>query len=185
MKGMEWLSSAAAIGLFAAGLAAQTRPNFPGQWTREPAPTATAQAGAGQVETARGVRLGNMGSGWGPRMTITQDASRLKVECAYFAPKDMQPPLIFVYALNGTETENSVMMGRGRQVQVSKAEWVRNTLVITTRHTFNHPETGQTITSEVKQKLSIESPDLLIVEVERSGVLGGPPSTTRTTYRKH
>ena len=165
MKRVAWFCSAAAIGLFAAALAAQTRPDFSGRWTSAP--------------------VGDMGSGWGSNVTITQDARRLRVEYEFFTPDDMQPPLIFVYALDGTETENSVMMGRGRQVQVSKTEWVGDRLVITTRHTFKHPETGQTITSEVKQKLSLESPDLLIVEAERSGVLGGPPFTTRTAYRKY
>jgi len=165
MKRMAWLCGVAAIGLSATALAAQTRPNFSGRWTSAP--------------------VGDMGSGWGSNITITQDAGRLTVEYEFFSPDDMQPPLIFVYALDGTETENSVMMGRGRQVQVSKTEWVGDTLVITTRHSFIHPETGQTITSEVKQKLSLESPVLLIVEAERSGVLGGPPSTTRTAYRKY
>ena len=63
---------------------------------------------------------GDMGSGWGSTITITQDAARLTVEYAFFSRGDMQPPLKFVYALDGSETKNSVMMGRGIQGQTSR-----------------------------------------------------------------
>jgi len=182
--------SVAAVVLFAASAMAQTRPDFSGRWTSEPAATATgggAQADAREGAVDRGGsggRSGDMGSGWGSNITITQDAGRLTVEYMFFARGDMQPPLNFVYALDGSETKNSVMMGRGIQTQTSKTAWEGDKLVITTAHTFTHPETGQQMTSEVKQTLSLESPTSLIVETTRSGVLGGPPSTTRTVYRK-
>jgi len=183
--------SVAAVVLFAASAMAQTRPDFSGRWTSEQAATAT--GGGAQADAARGGagerggsggRSGDMGSGWGSNITITQDAGRLTVEYMFFARGDMQPPLNFVYALDGSETKNSVMMGRGIQTQTSKTAWDGDKLVITTAHTFTHPETGQQMTSEVKQTLSLESPKSLIVETTRSGVLGGPPSTTRTVYRK-
>jgi hypothetical protein len=125
-----------------------------------------------------------MGSGWGSNITITQDAGRLTVEYAFFARGDMQPPLKFVFALDGSETKNSVMMGRGIQTQTSKTAWDGDRLVITTAHSFENPSNGQPMTSEVKQTLSLESPASLIVETTRSGVLGGPPATVRTVYRK-
>ena len=115
-----------------------------------------------------------MGSGWSSNITITQDASRLSVEYVFFARGDMQPPLKFIYALDGSETKNSVMMGRGVQVQTSKTAWDGGRLVITTVHTFAHPETGQPMTTEVKQTLSLEASSL-VLETARSGVLGGPP----------
>ncbi len=125
-----------------------------------------------------------MGSGWASNITVTQDTNRLTVEYAFFTRGDMQPPLKFVYALDGSETKNSVMMGRGIQVQTSKTAWDGDKLVITTVHTFANLETGQPMTSEVKQTLSPESPTSMMVETTRSGVLGGPPSTTRTVFRK-
>jgi hypothetical protein len=125
-----------------------------------------------------------MGSGWGSTITITQDANSLTVQYAFFARGDLQPPLKFVYALDGSEAKNSVMMGRGVQAQASRTAWDGGTLVITTVHTFAHPETGQPMTAEVTQKLSLESPTSLVVETTRRGVLGGPPSTVRTVYRK-
>ena len=192
VRQMANVLSAAAVVLLAASATAQTRPDLSGRWTSEPEPAATAPGGGAQANAARGGagersgagRSGDMGSGWGSNITITQDASRLTVEYLFFARGDMQPPLKFVYTLDGSETKNSVMMGRGAQAQRSKTAWDGDKLVITTAHTFTHPETGQPLTSEVKQTLSLESPTSLIVETTRSGVLGGPPSTTRTIYRK-
>jgi hypothetical protein len=125
-----------------------------------------------------------MGSGWGSTITIAQDGNTLSVEYAFFARGDMQPPLRYVYALDGSETKNSVMMGRGIQVQLSKAMWDGEKLVITTWHNFANPENGQPMTSEVRRTLSLESATALVIETVRSGVLGGPSSTTRTVYRK-
>ena len=96
----------------------------------------------------------------------------------------MQPPLKFVFALDGSETKNSVMMGRGIQAQTSKTAWDGAKLVITTAHSFENPANGQPMKIEVKQTLSLESPTSLVVETMRSGVLGGAPATTRTVYRK-
>jgi hypothetical protein len=125
-----------------------------------------------------------MGSGWGSPLTITQNDKQLTVEYAFFTRGDMQAPLRFVYALDGSETRNSVMMGRGVQQQLSRTAWDGDTLVITTIHTFANPATGKPMTQEVKQKLLLTSPTSLVVETIRAGVLGGPPSTTRTIYSK-
>jgi hypothetical protein len=190
----------------AAAVIAQSKPDFSGRWTSEPEPAAVAPPGAGGapagagagrgVGAARGAGpqraggpgpgrgRGDMGSGWGPTITITQDANRLTVEYAFFARGDMQPPLRFVYALDGSETRNSVMMGRGIQVQTSRAGWNAEKLVITTTHTFAHPETGKPMTQDVTQTLSLESSASLVVETTRAGVLGGSTTTTKTAYRK-
>jgi hypothetical protein len=154
-------------------LLGQELPNFAGQWTVVP-PAAQGN---------RGAQRGEMGSGWGSPITITQDATRLTVQYAFFARGDMQPPLKFVFALDGTETKNTVMMGDGIQAQLSKTRWDGNKLVITTTYPFRNPENGQTMSSEVRQTLSLES-NTLVVETTRSGVLGGAASTTRTVYNK-
>jgi hypothetical protein len=125
-----------------------------------------------------------MGSGWGPTITITQDAARLTVEYAFFARGDMQPPLRFAYALDGSETKNTVMMGHGMQTQTSTARWDGAKLVITTRHSFLDPATNKPSATVVTQTLSLESPTSLVVEVTRAGVAGGPATTTKTAYRK-
>lgn len=159
--------------LLVTALLAQEHPNFAGQWT---VATSTEPGN-------RGPARGDMGSGWGSPITVTQDATRLTVEYAFFSRGDMQPPLRFVFALDGTETKNTVMMGNGIQAQLSKTRWDGNKLVITTIHSFRNPENGQPMTSEVRQTLSLESNNL-IVETTRNGVLGGAPSTTRVTYNK-
>jgi hypothetical protein len=178
--------------------AAQSRTDFSGRWTTDPDPAATPAPGAGgQPGAARGAgpggrgggpgrggRAGDMGSGWGSTIAIRQDASQLTVEYMFFARGDMQPPLRFVYALDGSETKNAVMMGHGIQQQAAKTAWDGDKLVITTVHTFTDPSTGKPATTEVKQTLSLESPTSLVVEAARAGVLGGPSSTTRTVYRK-
>jgi hypothetical protein len=76
------------------------------------------------------------------------------------------------------------MLGRGIQEQVSKASWDGEKLVITTVHSFQNPTNGQPMTTQVTHTLSLPTPTSLLVEVTRAGVLGGPPSTTQTTYRK-
>jgi hypothetical protein len=165
--------------------AGQSTPDFSGRWTTDPDPAAEPAPPPGQRgRGGRGPARGDMGSGWGNTITIAQDAKQLTVEYAFFARGDMQPPLKFVYALDGSETRNSVMMGRGIQRQASRAAWEGDRLKITTTHMFPDPATGKPAAAEVVQILSLESPTQLVVETTRAGVLGGPTTTTRTVYRK-
>ena len=158
-----------------------THPNFAGRWAAvEPVGPGGPGGAPGGGQGGRG----DMGSGWGTPLTMTQDANRLTVEYAFFARGDMQPPLKFVYALDGSETRNSVMMGRGTQVQVSKTSWDGEKLVISTFHTFTDPATSKPSTIEVKQILSLDAAGALTVETVRAAVLGGQPVSTKTTYRK-
>jgi hypothetical protein len=159
---------------------AQTPPNFAGRWTTD-APVAASPAGR-----AGGGRRGrpDMSSGWGSTITITQDARQLTVEYAFFSRGDLQPALKFAFALDGTETRNTVRMGRGPQLERSRAAWDGQTLVITTTHAFRDPGTGKEGTMDVVRRLSLESADSLVVETVRGGVLGGPSDQTRTVYRR-
>lgn len=167
------------VAFLAATVMAQAKPDFSGRWTSEPE-VKTMEPGSGPSAA----RTGDMGSGWGTTPTITQTADRLTVEYMFFARGDMQPPLRFVYALDGMETKNSVMLGRGVQTQTSKTAWDGEKLIITTTHSFENPANGQLTKSEVKQTLTLVSPTQLIVETTRGGVLGGPPTTTKTVYKK-
>jgi hypothetical protein len=167
------------VALFAMTVMAQAKPDFSGRWTSEPE-AKTTEPGSGPSAA----RTGDMGSGWGTTPTFTQTAERLTVEYMFFARGDMQPPLRFVYALDGAETKNSVMLGRGIQIQTSKTTWEGDKLIISTTHIFDNPATGQPMKTEVKQTLTLASPTQLIVETTRGGVLGAPAATTRTVYRK-
>ena len=180
-----WQGFAACV--LAASAAAQEKPNFAGRWTIQQEPAAApgrageaGRAGGGGTAGGRG-RSGDMGSGWGSTITITQEPNRLTVEYMFFGRGDMQPPIKFVYALDGSETSNRVMMGRGIQAEKSKVAWEGNKLVITTTHTFANPADGQPMTTEVRRTLSLEEA-LLKVETLRAAVLGGPPNTVTTVY---
>lgn len=156
------LSSVVLCVLMATPISAQQVPDFSGQWQRED--------------------RNDIGSGWGDVITVTQTGSRLQVEYALFAPTDLQPPLRFVYDLEGRETRNNFMMGRGIQVQTSHARLIGGNLDITTFHEL--VSQGQPLRSEVHQVLSLESPTALVVEVTRMGMLGGPPTMSRSVYRR-
>jgi hypothetical protein len=125
-----------------------------------------------------------MGSGWASTITIAQDTNRLVVEYPFFVPMDMQPPLRFVYALDGSETQTTLMMGRGIQTQTSHAAWQGERLVLTTIVPFTDPESGRPASSTVTRTLSLVSPTTLLVETVFGGALGGPPTSTRTSYQK-
>ncbi len=121
----------------------------------------------------------------------------MTIEYARFARSDMQPPTRLVYWLNGSESRNSINMGRGPQEQVSNAAWTGQ-LVITTVHTFTvsssrdsarsakaPPGDKTAMTSETRYVLWLESPAALAIETTHSGVLGGPPLTAKAVYRKN
>jgi hypothetical protein len=160
--------------------ASQAHPDFSGRWTVEAdAPPAAATPGT----TAPPAR-GDMGSGWGSPLTITQDASQLTVEYTIYTRYDLQPPLKFVYALDGSESKSTVMMGRGAEMRSSRTSWDGMALNITTIYTMPDPVTGKPFTTEVRQRLTLASPTSLVVEVTRSGALGGRQTTAKAVYRK-
>jgi hypothetical protein len=115
---------------------------------------------------------------------LAQSATQFVVEFAFFARGDLQPPLRFIYALDGSDTQNTVMMGRGIQVERSRATWTGDALVIVTTYGFADPQTGTPATAQVTRTLRLASPTSLVVDTVAAGVLGGPASTAKTTYRK-
>jgi hypothetical protein len=166
-----------------AALPAQPPADFSGRWTLDAPTIASTPAVPGSPAVA--AAPGDMGSGWGSPITVTQDATRLTVEYTVFSRYDLQPPLTFTYPLDGSEGRNTVMMGRGEQIESSRAQWTGRTLIITTKFEVADRAAGKPFTAAVTRKLSLESPTTLVVEVTRAGVLGGPSSTTRSVYRKN
>ncbi len=179
MRVVEIMMAVASALVGAASLTAQTTPNFSGRWVLAPDPPAAATQRGG------GPATGSMGSGWGTDISVTQDPTTLTIEYAQFARSDMQPPMKFVYRLDGSESRNTINMGRGPQQQLSRTAWDGSKLVITTSHSFKTSQGSETMTSETRQVLSLESPASLVVETTRSAVMGGQPSTTKTMYRKN
>jgi hypothetical protein len=165
-----------------AALSGQPRADFSGRWTLEaPAIVSTA---AVPGTPAAAAAPGDMGSGWGTTISIAQDPKRLSVEYPIFSRYDLQPPLTFSYPLDGSLGRNTVMMGRGEQIETSRAEWNEQTLVIITTFEIANGPAGKPFTAELTRTLRLDSPTTLVVEVTRAGVLGGPTSTTRAVYRK-
>ena len=199
MKRMVFLLSAFAVTVSVAAQTEQVKkPDFSGTWIEASAAGVAQQGQRGAQPGQRGVQPGqrggraSLGSGWGKQFTIVQVEEGLTVERVFFTRGDMQPALKYRYSLNGSETKNSIMMGRGIQEQVSTTAWDDEKLVIKTIFKSQYPVDGQQVSCEVTQVLSLvideSAPDLppsLVVETTRGGVLGGPPSTTRTVYHKN
>ena len=163
---------------------AQQRPDFSGQWMLEPSKTPlSSNAPAGRPDQGR-LALGDMGSGWSSAFTITQDGSQLIVEETVFSRYDAAQQPRSVYALDGSETRNAVMISHTTQVRISRAQWDGQALRITTTYPGIDPATGRAMTTEVVHRLSLESPSALIVEATRQAALGGAATTTRTVYRR-
>ena len=165
--------AALTLSLVAQPAGALQRPDFSGEWTQQQA----RPEGGG-----RGGPRGDMGSGWGPVLAITQDSATLIVQYDVFVRGDLQPPLRFTYALDGSETRNTVMMGRGIQERTSTATWQGDTLAITTVFDLDEPDVPDGVRVELRRRLWLDGPDALVVEATRTGVLGGPTTTTRTVY---
>jgi hypothetical protein len=172
--------AALAIGVLATGISAQEKPSFAGAWT-------VSELAAGQAGGDDGA-VPSLGSGWGETFTLLQDSRMLTVERVLYRPRDYQPTLKLRYALDGSESRNTFLMGHGLQVQVSIARWEGDKLVITMVHTVPDVGNEQPVECEVTQILSLQPPRQavgeasLVIETRRCGVFGGLPSTTRTIY---
>lgn len=174
------LAAIALVFVAAAGAAAQSRPDFSGRWTAVTPPPVAPGTPAGDPAALPNT----MGSGWGSALTIEQTPAALVVERAQFVQYDMQPPMRMTYTLDGSDSRNTVNMGRGAQEFVSKTAWQDAALMITTTVRFTHPGTGAPGAAELKQTLSLDASGALIVTTMLAGVAGGPATTTTTTYTK-
>lgn len=170
-----------ATACFVVGMSAQQTPNFSGAWSGPP-PLPPAQSGGPRA---------SLGNGWGESFTILQHSDTLTVERVLYRPRDYQPTLKFRYALDGSESHNTILMGRGIQVQRSTAAWEGEKLVLTMLYDVSGADGGETVMCEVTQTLSLQRPrqavgeTSLVIETRRCGILGGLPSTTRTVYTKN
>jgi arylsulfatase len=159
-------------------------PDFTGAWSTTIVSSAppTGQAAAPPVP--------DLGSGWGDRISIAHTAESLEIERVIFVPREIQPTVTYRYAIDGSQTENPVTLGRSGPAPVSTAAWDGNRLVITTRYPFRDPSNGQWLDSEVVRTLWLEPSarppfePSLVVETTRGAALNGPSSTNRTVYTR-
>jgi len=136
--------------------------NFAGTWTVVPDPAAAAPT------PGRGG-----GRGLGQGATIAQDAKTLTI-----TRTTQNGEVKSVYNLDGSDSKNTLTMGGNSVEQVSKAKWEGDKLIITTTMNFN----GNNVESSMA--LSLDASGQLIVESTGAGRGGGPPTTTKMTYKK-
>jgi arylsulfatase A-like enzyme len=159
-------------------------PDFSGAWST------IAVSSAPPTGKAAPMPVPTLGSGWGDRISIVHKADQLTVERVFFRPREIQPPIRYHFALDGSKTENAVNMGRTGPAPTSTTKWDGDRLVITTLYPFQDPADGQWLTCEVTQTMWLQpfsgSPfePRLVVETTRGGALGGPSSTNRTVYTR-
>ena len=169
--------------MFAAftGSAAAQRPDFSGTWTRI-ADSTTGRGGVAATGDAA-FRRGDMGSGWGSPLTLTQTPQRLNVVFDFFIAYDLQPKARFTYALDGSESKNIVTVGHADAPVRSRSAWKGDTLVITTTFTAP-PEVDPALrTPEVRHALSIDPSGRLVIAVQRRDA-GGALNTVVSAYTK-
>jgi len=158
-------------------------PDFSGAWS-----TSVVSSAPPSIRSAPPVA--SLGSGWGDRISIGHKANRLEIERIIFGPREMQGAVRYRYALDGSKTENVVLMGRTEPPPTSTTAWEGNRLVITTLYPYPDPEDNRWLTQKVTRTLWLQpaggSPfePSLVVETMRGGVLGGPASTNRTVYTR-
>jgi hypothetical protein len=157
---------------------AQSRPSFAGEWVR----VDSAPARVTTNDTYEAFRVGDMGSGWGSPITITQTPDSLVVEVVQFSTYDHMPKLRYAYAMNGAESRNTVMIGHAESVQRGRLSWNGSVLVITTIHRVPPGAAGTANAVEVRQALSLEPNGTLLVETTRPGA--SAPNVVRTTFRR-
>ena len=157
MRRVTAMLSVAAVVLTAAGVVAQAKPSFAGEWKIVGDP----DSGGGR-------------SGPGVDLTITQSATAMTVE---YRPGGQAPaPVKPTYKLDGSVSKN-MMAGRGGDApteQFSKAMWAASKLVVTTT-------TGA---GEEKRTFSMEG-DNLVVETSAPARSGGAPKITKVTYQRY
>jgi arylsulfatase A-like enzyme len=159
-------------------------PDFTGSWS-----TALLSA-APPTGQAAPPPVPDLGSGWGDRISIVHTPRSLAVERVVFVPREIQPTVIYRFALDGSQTENPVALGRSGPAPVASTAWDGNRLVITTRYPFQDPGSGRWLSSEVTQTMWLQPESRppfepsLVVETTRGSALNGPSSTTRTVYAR-
>lgn len=164
--------------------AAIANPNFSGTWSTEVLHRVSV------INRVDKPAVPTLGSGWGDRISIKHMPNLLEVERVVFIPREIQQLVHYRYAMDGTKSENNILMGRSGKPIVSTSKWKENRMIITSLYPFQDSKTGTWHSSKVTQTLWLEPASrtpweaTLIVETTREGLFGGLSSTNRTVYTK-
>ena len=160
----------AAVAFVASNAFAQA-PSFAGTWNLVQDPAQQQAAGGGGQRGGRGG-----GGGFGPTFSIAQDAGTLTI-----TQTRGQAEIKSVYKLDGSESKNTVSMGRGDQAQqveqISIAKWEGANLVVTTKQQFGEN------TIDIKRTFSLGADGVLSIETSRPGQ-DGNPMVSKVQYKK-
>ncbi|MGE0441924.1 MAG: hypothetical protein AB7S39_15660 [Gemmatimonadales bacterium] len=164
-----------------APVAAQ-QPDLAGTWVVEadPADARSTVASAGDAA----FRTGTAGSGWGSPLTIARTATALTVEYQVFVPYDLQPPLQYRFALDGSLSTNSIMVSHTAVPIAARLTRSGADVVIASTYPGPPDPQGRPTTVAVRQTLRLAAPNRLLIETVRDGILGAAPVTTRTFYTR-
>jgi hypothetical protein len=141
------------------------RPDFSGEWVRVVDSAGIRPSVAATGDAA--FRRGDMGSGWGSPFIIRQSADSMVVEFTHFATYDLQPRLRFAFALDGSESRNTIMIGHADSPQRSRVTWRGDTLVIATTFPAPAGADGRPGTTAVRQALALDTDGSLVMETTR------------------
>lgn len=180
MNGIRAVLTCAVLLGGAVPVTAQQRPDFTGTWERvwaSDAQRATSVATRGDAA----FETGDMsdGWGWGSPVTITQRRDSLLIEYVFFAPYDLQPPIRLAYALDGSESRNTIMIGHAAATQRARVQLRDASLAIIATYPLPAGVTGRGASTDVRQTLSLDGSRRLVVETIRAGA-----DTTRTIYTR-
>ena len=155
-RDMMLLAALAISGWLSAGAVSQAPPTFPARG-RSSLPRRPPRRAARPRLPPRG----DMGSGWGSPLTITQDAKQLVVEQTLFGRwRHAAAARASSTRSTGSETRNTVMIGpRHANARVSRATWDGQTLQITTTYPAVDPVSGKPFTTEVDAPAVARVPD--------------------------
>lgn len=156
------------------------RPDLGGTWVlRLDSTVARTVAATGDAAFPKG----DMGVGWGSPLTIVQTPARLNVTFDAFTAYDLQPKVRFVYALDGVESRNAVVMGSALPSR-STTVWQDSALVITT--TFAAPGSVSAAAEAlvVRQTLALDATGRLTIQTRRLGANGTINTVTATYTRR-
>jgi hypothetical protein len=159
--------------------ASAQRPDFTGTWTRVDSASGRTTATAGDAA----FRTGDMGSGWGTPLTITQASDKLSVVYDFFIAYDLQPKTRYSYSLDGTPTTNMVVVGHAPVAVKSTAAWKGDTLQIASTFPVPPGVPARANDADLVQSLHLDATGRLVIVAQRVGA-GKRPATVITTYAK-
>lgn len=163
---------------------AMKNPDFSGTWST------TILHRVSVINRVEKPLIPSLGSGWGDRISINNTTNQLEVEHVVFVPREIQQLARYKFALDGSISENDILMGRTGKPIASTSVWKNNRLIITSNYPFQDSKSKKWLNSKVTQTLWLQPATrtpwepTLIVETTREGLLGGLSSTNRTKYTK-